>query len=133
MKRVAGFACLAVALVTLAGFDYDLYLIFQGGTCASGGPYVSAHPCPPNEGTLSMLLTLSFFVTLVSAMGCANLLGTRWALIWWAALFVPLGVGFAVMGHAVPDIRVVFYGLAVMFVVMGLAPLFMPAKALDGT
>lgn len=30
----------------LAGFLFALYELVKTGTCASGGPYVSARPCP---------------------------------------------------------------------------------------
>ena len=30
----------------IAGFSFCLYELAKTGTCASGGPYVSARPCP---------------------------------------------------------------------------------------
>ena len=36
----------AVLLVSAAALVWGLYEVLQTGTCASGGPYVSARPCP---------------------------------------------------------------------------------------
>ena len=33
-----------------AAFEYSIYQFLQIGTCASGGPYVSARPCPAGTG-----------------------------------------------------------------------------------
>ena len=37
---------LALMVAGLAGFLLALYELLKTGTCASGGPYVSAHQCP---------------------------------------------------------------------------------------
>ena len=41
---------LALMIVGVGGFAFCLYEIVKTGTCASGGPYVSARPCPPGTG-----------------------------------------------------------------------------------
>lgn len=46
-KTVTG---LAVMLAGLGGFGFGLYKVIDIGTCASGGPYVSARPCPAHTG-----------------------------------------------------------------------------------
>jgi len=42
-KSTAG---MALMIVGIAGFALCLYELVKTGTCASGGPYVSARPCP---------------------------------------------------------------------------------------
>jgi hypothetical protein len=37
---------IALMVVGLAGFLFCLYEVVKTGTCASGGPYVSARECP---------------------------------------------------------------------------------------
>jgi hypothetical protein len=43
-------AGLAIAGASLVLVDQGLYHLVRTGTCASGGPYVSARPCPPGTG-----------------------------------------------------------------------------------
>jgi hypothetical protein len=51
----------AVGLVLMAGgvavFGFSLYQLMKTGTCASGGPYVSARPCPEGTGLYIGALT----------------------------------------------------------------------------
>jgi hypothetical protein len=44
-RAVVGLALMAIGV---AGFVLALYELVKTGTCASGGPYVSARPCPSN-------------------------------------------------------------------------------------
>jgi hypothetical protein len=37
---------LGLMIAGIAGFAFCLYELVKTGTCASGGPYVSARPCP---------------------------------------------------------------------------------------
>jgi hypothetical protein len=41
---------LALMVAGVAGFAFCLYELVKTGTCASGGPYVSARPCPAGTG-----------------------------------------------------------------------------------
>src|SRR4051794_41316174 len=41
---------LAVCGASIVAVDWGLYHLTRTGTCASGGPYVSARPCPPGTG-----------------------------------------------------------------------------------
>src|SRR4051812_50060385 len=41
---------LAVMLAGITAFLFGLYHLMKTGTCASGGPYVSARPCPAGTG-----------------------------------------------------------------------------------
>jgi hypothetical protein len=43
---------LVLMVAGLAGFLFALYELLKTGTCASGGPYVSAHQCPSSIGGL---------------------------------------------------------------------------------
>ena len=46
-----------VTLASLLVMTWALYHLVRTGTCASGGPYVSARPCP--EGTAAKILGLT--------------------------------------------------------------------------
>jgi hypothetical protein len=135
VKRLVGYACFVIALGALFAFDYLLYAVVRVGTCASGPPYAIARPCPANVGQLIALVPISILAAVGGGIATAALLGARWGVVLWAALFVPLGVGFGVVAsaniHANLGGAAIFYGISAMFVVMGVAPFFMSQKALD--
>jgi hypothetical protein len=49
VRGLLGFAVMAGAL---AGLGWCIWQLTKTGTCASGGPYVSARQCPPGTGWL---------------------------------------------------------------------------------
>ena len=57
----------ALFLGSIVLFNVKLLDLMQTGTCASGGPYVSARPCPPGTGTDIILLMASVLGGLVGA------------------------------------------------------------------
>src|SRR5215208_534702 len=90
---IMGALGLLLGLGSLVAFDWALYEIVQTGTCASGGPYVSARPCP--EGTALRIAVLTCAIP-VGLIGCALLSASRrgnWRaavdvwLVAWALLF----------------------------------------------
>jgi hypothetical protein len=127
--RLLGYLCFLIALATLATFEYILYLIAAIGTCASGvTPYVIARHCPSNTGTLIAIMMASFIISIAAGIATAALVSPRLATLLWTLLFVPIGIGFGIIAHASPNVAIVFYGLCVMFIIMGIAPLFASTK-----
>ncbi|GAA1819110.1 hypothetical protein GCM10009682_44670 [Luedemannella flava] len=106
-----------------------------GGSCASGGPYVVANPCPEGVpglligGILGGLICLFIYSIFVFDVG------PRLALLGWPALFLSLGYNFLDYGldPATGDGPVVsLLVCAVIFGLMGGLPLlylFKPANA----
>jgi hypothetical protein len=136
VKAVLG---LALFLAGLAAFNYSLYELMQIGTCASGGPYVSARPCP--EGTFGKALLMPAGL-IVGGIGIVlyGLRGRRpgatgdrggigAGLIGWSGLFVSTGV-VALLASIGPgadpaqDAKWVGWFLFALFVPMGVLPLF---------
>ena len=134
VKAVLG---LALLWGGIAAFCYGLYELMNIGTCASGGPYVSARECP--EGTFETALLLPGGL-IVAGIGVVvfMLRGRRpgaaddaWRangwLVGWAPLFIGSGVVALVagLGSDAPDAdsaKWVGIFLAVMFIPMGLVP-----------
>lgn len=96
----------SLAAIGAGGFIASLALLYSemrqilqltGGACASGGPYVIAHPCPAGAG---ILLTLSVFGMMVSGAVFAG--AVAWSrgpvvtaiMLMWSALFGVLGYNF---------------------------------------
>jgi hypothetical protein len=67
---------LAGAALMLAGFAvtaFAIYKLTQTGTCASGGPYVSARECPKDTA----LYGISIFPAVIAFLVGGWLFGTR--------------------------------------------------------
>jgi hypothetical protein len=54
-------------LASVAAFNYGILELLETGTCASGGPYVVARPCPEGTGTDFLILVGSIFGGLIGA------------------------------------------------------------------
>ena len=92
-----------------------------GGSCASGGPYEIARPCPKGVGWMT---PVSIFVGL-AALGWMiawnhGLSGPKWALLAWPALFLSLGYNFWDYGLDAPGEQGAVAGWIVCGVLFGL-------------
>jgi len=99
-----------------------------GGSCASGGPYVVAQPCPEGVAALMPLGIIGgLFGLLMYALASAKLPGPRLTLLAWSALFLSLGWNFWEYGLNPPDgSDGLVWGwiiCGVLFVIMGGLPL----------
>jgi hypothetical protein len=125
---------LALAGASIVGIDWAIYHIVRTGSCASGGPYVSARPCPPGTGLQIAVLTGGIFGGLIGgALYAARGRGGRPSpvgigTIMWALLFLGIAasVAYAAYGPAAtdsPGSKTAAVIIAVIFVPMGIAPL----------
>ena len=100
-----------------------------GGSCAGGGPYVSAQPCPSGTGTALLLVFACVFVCIIGTLWAASVLKAPMPLLLgWPALFLTLGWNFLEDGFAPPtgeSISIGFVVCGVIFVLMGAAPLLL--------
>ena len=87
---VATAACVVVLAVTLTWSFYSMLAVMNvGGSCADGGPYVSAQPCPDGAILIAiaipvMLLTAIFGSGIAMAVGAPNLLIPMWGFLFGA-------------------------------------------------
>jgi len=124
----AGVAAVAAAITILSMIMRSVGEV--GGSCADGGPYVSAQPCPDGTGPAMLaVFGLAVFGVIATIWGAAKLdapLPVLWA---WPALFFTLGWNFLDDGLFDPPAGAgvsggyVFCG--VLFWVMGAAPLLL--------
>ena len=135
VKAVLG---LTLFLAGLAAFEYSLHELMETGTCASGGPYVSARPCP--EGTIEKALlmpagliggTIGLIVFALRGRrpgASPDARRVSAALLGWSALFVVTGIVALLTSYGPgsdpdQDARWVGIFLAALFIPMGLAAL----------
>lgn len=62
LRTFFGFGILAFANVAIG---YTIYELLQVGTCASGGPYVSARECPSGTAALSLAIPISVLLLFI--------------------------------------------------------------------
>jgi hypothetical protein len=102
-------------------------LMAVGGSCADGGPYVSAQPCPD---AVALFMPLSIFGGLAAvaiAMIFTQGFGTSLLDLAWPILFCGLGAGFLWAFVATGDpVGLIIGG---MFELMGLIPLVLALRA----
>ena len=98
VRTVIGLALIAVSAIAICWAIYNLVRI---GTCASGGPYEIAQPCPPGTGMKVFALVGGIFGLLIGAAVCP-LRGS--AGVAWGLGFTMLGLGalVAAIGPAHP-------------------------------
>ena len=119
-----------VAGVTLAWMFYGMRVVMDvGGSCADGGPYVSAQPCP--DGTWMMALGMPLMlITIISATILAVVSATPLPVFpMWAVLFTSLGWNFLEYGFDDPT-SVDWIVCGVVFVLMALPAWVVVASAL---
>ena len=107
----------AIAVAALALACVELAKLMDTGTCASGGPYVSANPCPEGTGTQILLLIGAILVYVVAMLASGQ------ALFFYGLLFVALSALF-IRGAITDDgFTGVGYTVGAVFAVMGLVPM----------
>jgi hypothetical protein len=65
-----------------------------GGSCADGGPYVSAQPCPSGAGFIGLAIPLGIVAVLAAVVAAVSLKAPSLGLLAWALLFGSLGWNF---------------------------------------
>jgi hypothetical protein len=135
IKAVLG---LVLFLGGLAAFEYGLYELMQIGTCASGGPYLSARTCPAGTAGKVLLLPVGLIVGTIGIVVFAmrgrrpgasdDATGLSAGLLGWSGLFVVTGIValLASVGpgaHPGPGAKWVGVFLCGLFVPMGAVPL----------
>jgi hypothetical protein len=138
---------LLIAGASIVAMDWALYHLVRTGTCASGGPYVIAQPCPEGTETKFFVLFASFFTAPIGVglWAARGFRGRRspigLGMIMWALIFCTLAAvtALAAFGPAAGSendgAKLAAIILAVVFIPMGLGPLpfaYLANRALPG-
>jgi hypothetical protein len=136
VRTVLGFGLMVMCWVI---FGYGIYQLLQIGTCASGGPYEVARPCPDGTGRLGMMIPAALLLMFIAA-GLYATRGkppgsdrpARSALVitfFWTGIFWSMGAG-ALLGvwgpeaNAGPDGKLGGLIVGFLFIPMGAIGLF---------
>jgi hypothetical protein len=125
---------LAIAGASIVAVDWAIFQLIHTGTCASGGPYVSARPCPAGTGGQIAALVGGIFAGLLGGglyaarggRGRPSAIGA--GTIMWALLFLTIAASVALGAYGPANTgdagaRTAAVVIGVIFVPMGLAPL----------
>jgi Short C-terminal domain len=127
MKRPLQILTCVIAVAALALTCIELTKLMDIGTCASGGPYVSARPCPDGTGGRMLLLMGAILVYTVA------LIASGQGMFLFGLLFIALAAVFVRGGITDDDFGAVGFGVGGMFAVMGLVPMVLAIRGwLDG-
>ena len=107
----------AIAIAALALTCLEIAKLMDIGTCASGGPYVSARPCPEGTGARILLLMAAILVYTVAVLASGQ------GLFFFGLLFLALGAVFIRGGVTDDGFAATGYSVGGLFCVMGIVPL----------
>lgn len=111
-----------IAVAALALACVELARLMDTGTCASGGPYVSANPCPEGTGTQILLLMGAILVFVIAMLASGQ------GLFFFGLLFVALSATFIRGAITDDNFAAAGYTVGAIFAVMGVVPMFMAIR-----
>ncbi|MDX6655294.1 MAG: hypothetical protein QOH62_87 [Solirubrobacteraceae bacterium] len=118
LKIIAGL----VGVAALALTCFELVKLMDIGTCASGGPYVSARQCPDGTGSKMLILTGAIFAFTIA------LIASGQGMFFFGLLFCALAAVFVRGGITEDSFGAVGFGVGGLFAIMGLVPLVMAIR-----
>jgi hypothetical protein len=111
-----------VAVAALALTCVELAKLMDIGTCASGGPYVSARQCPDGTGSRMLILTGAIFAYTIA------LIASGQGMFFFGLIFCALAGVFVRGGITDDSFGAVGFGVGGLFAIMGLIPLVMAIR-----
>jgi Short C-terminal domain len=111
-----------VGVAALALTCFELVKLMDIGTCASGGPYVSARQCPEGTGSRMLILTGAIFAFTIA------LIASGQGMFFFGLLFCALAAVFIRGGLTDDGFAAVGFGVGGLFVIMGLVPIVMAIR-----
>jgi hypothetical protein len=111
-----------VGVAALALTCFELVKLMDIGTCASGGPYVSARQCPDGTGSRMLILTGAILAFTIALMASGQ------GMFFFGLLFCALAAVFVRGAITDDNFAAVGFGVGGMFAIMGLIPLGMAIR-----
>lgn len=105
-----------------------------GGSCADGGPYVSAQSCPEGAGFIGIAIPLMLLAAFIGSFAAATRSAPNLLVPMWVALFLALGWNFLEYGlrDSSGGAGTGWVVCGVVFWLMGLPALFFLRNGSDG-
>ena len=123
-RTSALYVCVLVMLTGMTWTFLGMRAVMDvGGACASGGPYVSAQPCPSGTGLLSVGIPLMMVAAFVGSGLAMSLQAPTLLLPMWWLVFGTLGWNFLEYGAFSGDLAWGWIVCGVVFELMALPAL----------
>jgi hypothetical protein len=126
-RRLIGlFACVVLLAVGLVWTWLSMRAVMNiGGSCADGGPYVSANPCPDGTWMISLGVPMLVIAAMAGSALAVSLSAPNLLVPMWGLLFGSLGWNFLEYGIFSGDLVWGWIVCGVMFELMALPVLFL--------
>jgi hypothetical protein len=127
LKRVAAlFLCVLALSVGLIWAWLSMRAVMGvGGTCASGGPYEIATPCPDGSWLIAIAIPMMIIAAMAGSALAISMSAPNLLLPMWFLLFASLGWNFLEFGIWRGDVEVGSIVCGVVFELMALPVLFL--------
>lgn len=127
IKRVAAlFVCVLLLSVGLIWAWLAMRAVMGvGGSCASGGPYEIATPCPDGSWLIAIAIPMMILTAMAGSAFAISLSAPNLLMPMWFLLFASLGWNFLEFGIWRGDVEVGFIVCGVVFELMALPVLFL--------
>ena len=114
-------ACVLVMSVCLTWAFFAMRAVMNvGGSCADGGPYVSAQPCPGGAGLIAIAIPVMIVTAMVGSAAAISVGAPNLLIPMWGFLFGSLGWNFLESAVTGPDIVWGWLVCGVVFELMAL-------------
>jgi hypothetical protein len=125
-RLLALFVCVVLMSLTLMWTWLGMRAVMNiGGSCADGGPYVSANPCPDGTWMISVAIPVMIIVAMIGSGVAIGLSAPNLLVPMWGLLFGSLGWNFLEYGAFAGDLVWGWIVCGVMFELMALPVLFL--------
>jgi hypothetical protein len=101
-----------------------------GGSCADGGPYVSAQPCPDGSWLIAVAVPVMILTAIFGSLAAMSVNAPNLLILMWALLFGALGWNFLEYAFKGPDLVWGWLVCGVMFWLMAAPAVFLMLVAL---
>lgn len=127
LKRVAAlFGCALLLSIGLIWTWLSMRAVMGvGGSCASGGPYEIATPCPDGSWLIAIAIPMMIIAAMAGSAFAISLSAPNLLLPMWFLLFASLGWNFLEYGIWHGDVAAGFIVCGVMFELMAFPVLFL--------
>ena len=98
-------ACVLVMSVCLTWAFFAMRAVMNvGGSCADGGPYVSAQPCPGGAGLIAIAIPVMIITAMAGSAAAISVQAPNLLIPMWGFLFGSLGWNFLEAGITGPHL-----------------------------
>jgi len=129
--EVATAASVLVLGVTITWMFFAMRSVMDvGGSCADGGPYVSAQPCPDASWLLPVAFPVLLLTAIFGSMAAISVRAPNLLILMWALLFGSLGWNFLEYAVKGPDLVWGWLVCGVLFWLMAAPAVYLMLVAL---